>query len=335
MQELNIKALIEAGAHFGHRAGRWNPKMAPYIHARRNKIHILDLRETVKGILRATHFVREMAARGEDILFIGTKRQAKPIIKREAIRAGMPYVTERWLGGTLTNFNTIRRRLRRLAELEAMREEGGTVGLKKKEVSRLAREERKIRRNLEGIKDLARPPGALIIIDPRIEHIAIKEAAKMGLPVVAMLDTDCDPSKVDIVVPANDDSIRAIDIVVIRLADAALEGRHEYVVRQQEAAARGATRVTPESFQDVEGEMARPPAGEPAAAVTSTPAASPAPEAAAAEVPAAETPAAETPAAEAPPADAPATEASTPEAEASAGTEAESTGEESGEGAKA
>jgi small subunit ribosomal protein S2 len=238
MEELSIRALVDAGAHFGHRAGRWNPKMAPYIKARRNQIHIIDLRETVKGILRATHFVREMAATGEDVLIVGTKRQARPIVAREATRCKMPFVSERWLGGTLTNFNTIRRRLKRLAELEEGRTGGGFSRLKKKEISRLAREERKIRRNLEGIKDMSRLPGAMIIIDPRMEHIAVAEAQKMNIPAVAMLDTDCDPSIVDIPVPANDDSIRAIDIILARLADAMLEGHKLYVQRQEEAAAR-------------------------------------------------------------------------------------------------
>jgi small subunit ribosomal protein S2 len=222
---LVLKDLIDAGVHFGHRASRWNPKMKPYIYGRRNQIHIIDLKETVRGLLRATKYFNRVAASNGLILFVGTKRQATDILIEECRRAGMPYVTERWLGGTLTNFRTIRSRLERLAELEAILDSEQALSYSKKMVSTLSRERRKIQRNLEGIRTMNRLPEALFVVDPHREKIAVKEARKLGIKVVALLDTDCDPDVVDLPVPGNDDSMRSIDLVVKRLVDAIVEGR--------------------------------------------------------------------------------------------------------------
>jgi small subunit ribosomal protein S2 len=222
---LVLKDLIDAGVHFGHRASRWNPKMKPYIYSRRNQIHIIDLKETVRGLLRATKYFNRVAAANGLILFVGTKRQATDILIEECRRAGMPFVTERWLGGTLTNFRTIRSRLERLAELEATLDSEQALSYSKKMVSTLTRERRKIQRNLEGIRTMNRLPEALFVVDPHREKIAVKEARKLGIKVVALLDTDCDPDVVDLPVPGNDDSMRSIDLVVKRLVDAIVEGK--------------------------------------------------------------------------------------------------------------
>jgi small subunit ribosomal protein S2 len=254
---VQVKDLIEAGVHFGHRASRWNPKMRPYIYGKRNLIHIIDLRETVRGILRAHRYIAQVVARGGLVLFVGTKRQAREILEREAARCGMPYVSERWLGGTLTNFRTIRNRLKRLAELESMwlpsgesagridmtayvrtmLNEAGKLDLtkapetaeirrySKKMVSQLSRELTKIRRNLLGIREMNRLPDAIVIIDPKREEIGVKEAKRMGIATVALIDTDSDPDLVDLPIPGNDDSIRSIELVLSRLADAVLEGK--------------------------------------------------------------------------------------------------------------
>jgi small subunit ribosomal protein S2 len=222
---LVVKDLIDAGVHFGHRASRWNPKMKPYIYGKRNLIHIIDLKETVRGLLRATKFFNRIAASGGLILFVGTKRQAAETIIEECKRSGMPYVTERWLGGTLTNFRTIRSRLERLEELETILDGEQASSYSKKMISTLSRERRKIDRNLSGIRGMTRLPEALMVIDPRREHIAVAEARKLGLKVVALLDTDCDPDLIDLPIPGNDDSMRSIELLIKRLSDAILEGR--------------------------------------------------------------------------------------------------------------
>jgi small subunit ribosomal protein S2 len=222
---LVVKDLIDAGVHFGHRASRWNPKMKPYIYGKRNLIHIIDLKETVRGLLRATKFFQRVASANGLILFVGTKRQAAETIVEECKRAGMPFVTERWLGGTLTNFRTIRSRLERLEELESILDGEQALSYSKKMISTLTRERRKIERNLQGIRFMTRLPEALMVIDPHREHIAVAEARKLGIKVVALLDTDCDPDLVDLPIPGNDDSMRSIELVVKRLCDAIIEGK--------------------------------------------------------------------------------------------------------------
>lgn len=234
MSTATAKELIEAGVHFGHRASRWNPKMRPYIYGRRNLIHIINVRETIRGLLRAKKYLRQVAANGSLILFVGTKRQAGESIEREGLRCGMPYVSERWLGGTLTNFRTIRNRLSRLEELEALMksEQFGTYS--KKMQSALKREYRKMFRNLNGIRTLNRLPECMVIVDPKKEHNAVREANKLGITTVALIDTDCDPDKVDLPIPGNDDSIRSIELIVKQFADAVLEGKNNAATLRQE-----------------------------------------------------------------------------------------------------
>lgn len=222
---LAVKELIDAGVHFGHRASRWNPKMKPYIYGKRNLIHIIDLKETVRGLLRATKFFQRVASSNGLILFVGTKRQAAETIAEECNRCQMPYVTERWLGGTLTNFRTIRSRLERLEELENTLDGEQAFSYSKKMISTLTRERTKIDRNLSGIRHMTRLPEALLVVDPHREHIAVAEARKLGIKVVALLDTDCDPDVVDLPIPGNDDSMRSIELVVKHLADAILVGK--------------------------------------------------------------------------------------------------------------
>lgn len=270
MAIVQVKDLIEAGVHFGHRASRWNPKMRPYIYGKRNLIHIIDLRETVRGLLRAHRFLAQVAARGSLVVFVGTKRQAKETVEREAARCGMPYVSERWLGGTLTNYRTIRERLKRLVELEGlwlpagenpakvnmgtymknMLNEHGKFELSKapetaeirkyskKMVAQLNRELTKIRRNLLGIREMNRLPDAMVVIDPHREHIAVKEAQRMGVVTVALIDTDSDPDTVDLPIPGNDDSIRSIELMMARVADAINEGKASLPPEQAGQAAR-------------------------------------------------------------------------------------------------
>jgi small subunit ribosomal protein S2 len=221
-----VKQLIEAGVHFGHRASRWNPKMRPYIYARQNLIHIIDVRETIRGLLRARKYLKQLAGGGDGlVLFVGTKRQAGETIERESERCGMPYVSDRWLGGTLTNFRTIRNRLSRLEELEALRSGDQLSTYSKKMQSALMREYRKMYRNLHGIRTMHRLPECLVVIDPKKERNAIREAQKLGITTVALIDTDSDPDVVDLPIPGNDDSIRSIELVVRQLADAIVEGR--------------------------------------------------------------------------------------------------------------
>jgi small subunit ribosomal protein S2 len=260
-----VKVLLEAGVHYGHRASKWNPKMRPYIYGKRNLIHIIDLRETVRGLLRAYRYLSQVVARGGLVMFVGTKRQAKEIVEREAGRCGMPFVSERWLGGTLTNYRTIRNRLKRLQELEAMWLPAGANPAKedlntyiaglmteagkldpalapessdirthsKKMISTLSRELLKIRRNLMGIRDMIKLPDALVIVGPNKEHIAVKEAKRMGVTTIALIDTDSDPDPVDLPIPGNDDSIRSIEVVLAKLAEACLEGRAALPPEQQ------------------------------------------------------------------------------------------------------
>ena len=225
MATVLVRELIEAGVHFGHRASRWNPKMRPYIYARRNLIHIIDVRETVRGLLRARKYVQRVAAGGSLVLFVGTKRQASETIEQQAQRCGMPFVSDRWLGGTLTNFRTTRSRLSRLEELEAIRGGDELATYSKKMQSSLNREYRKMYRNLNGIRAMNRVPECLIIVDPRKEKNAVREAQKLGVTTVSLIDTDCDPDMVDLPIPGNDDSIRSIEVIMQLLADAVLAGK--------------------------------------------------------------------------------------------------------------
>ena len=224
MAESLVEQMIQAGVHFGHRASRWNPKMAPYIYARKNLIHIVDIRETIRGLLRARKFLKQIASRKGLILFVGTKRQAKETIERESLRCKMPYVSERWLGGTLTNFRTIRSRLSRLEELEALRAGDELSQYSKKAQSALSREYRKMYRNLNGMRTMDRLPACVVVIDPNKEKNAITESRKLGLTTVALIDTDCNPDLVDLPIPGNDDSIRSIELIMKNLADAVIEG---------------------------------------------------------------------------------------------------------------
>ncbi len=220
-----VKQLIEAGVHFGHRASRWNPKMRPYIYGRRNVIHILDVRETMRGLLRAKKYLAQVAATGNLVLFVGTKRQASETIEREAARSGMPFVSQRWLGGTLTNFRTIRSRLTRLEELEDIRQGDKLAEYSKKMQSSLNREFRKMYRNLNGIRDMGRLPKCLVVVDPKRERNAVREARKLGIVTIALIDTDCDPDTIDLPIPGNDDGIRSVELIVSQLADAVMAGK--------------------------------------------------------------------------------------------------------------
>jgi len=225
MAVISMKQLLEAGVHFGHQTRRWNPKMAEYIFAERNGIYIIDLQKTVRKIDDAYRAVSEIIANGGEMLFVGTKKQAQESIKEEAIRCGMYYVNERWLGGMLTNFKTMQTRVQRLKDLEKMQEDGRMGLLPKKEVAQLEHEMEKLQRNLGGVKGMKRVPDVLFIVDSRKEHIAIQEARNLGIPIVAIVDTNCDPDEVDYVIPGNDDAIRAIKLIAGRLADAVLEAK--------------------------------------------------------------------------------------------------------------
>jgi small subunit ribosomal protein S2 len=220
-----VQKLIEAGTHFGHRVSRWNPKMAPFIYGRKNLIHIIDIRETLRGMLRAKKYLNQVAAGGSLVLFVGTKRQASEVMEREAKRCGMPFVSERWLGGALTNFRTIRNRMSRLDELESIIQGEGLNSYSKKMQSALNREYRKIYRNLNGLRTMNRLPECLVVVDPNKERNAIKEAKGLGITTVALIDTDCDPTLVDLPIPGNDDGIRSIEIIMKQLSDAILAGR--------------------------------------------------------------------------------------------------------------
>ncbi|MBE3577416.1 MAG: 30S ribosomal protein S2 [Limnochordales bacterium] len=220
-----MKQLLEAGVHFGHQTRRWNPKMREYIFTERNGIYIIDLQKTLRKLEEAYEFVRNIAKEGKSILFVGTKKQAQDSIREEATRCGMYYVNNRWLGGMLTNFRTIRGRIQRLKELEQMEQDGSFSLLPKKEVARLQQEREKLAKYLSGIRDMADLPDALFIVDPRKEHIAVTEARKLHIPIVAIVDTNCDPDEVDYVIPGNDDAIRAVRLITSKIADAVIEGR--------------------------------------------------------------------------------------------------------------
>ena len=224
MANVSMKTLLESGVHFGHQTRRWNPKMRPFIFTERNGIHIIDLQQTVRRLDEATEKVKHLAADGGSLLFVGTKKQAQDSIREEATRAGMPYVNQRWLGGTLTNFQTIQTRIRRLEELEQRKTAGDFERLPKKEVIRLEEQIERLNRLLGGIRSLSRLPDAVFVVDPAREYIAIAEARRLEIPIIAMVDTNCDPTIVDFPIPANDDAIRAIRLVASRMADAAVEG---------------------------------------------------------------------------------------------------------------
>jgi small subunit ribosomal protein S2 len=224
---VTMKQLLEAGVHFGHQTRRWNPKMAPFIFTERNGIHIIDLQKSVPLIEEAYRFVRDTVAQGGACLFVGTKKQAQDAIREEATRAGQPYVAQRWLGGMLTNFQTIRRRVERLREIEDMRERGLLDVLPKREQARLLEELARLEKYLGGIKTMSQLPSAVYVVDTRKEHIAVMEARKLGIPVVAIIDTNCDPDEVDYAIPGNDDAIRAVRLITSRIANAALEGLEE------------------------------------------------------------------------------------------------------------
>ncbi len=226
MSVISMKQLLEAGVHFGHQTRRWNPKMAPYIFTERNGIYIIDLQKTVKKAEEAYNFIKEVAAEGKDIFFVGTKKQAQEAIQEEAIRSNMHFVNNRWLGGMLTNFETIKTRIKRLAEIERMQEDGTFEVLPKKEVIKLKGELEKLEKNLGGIRNLdCENIGAMFIVDPRKEKNAISEAKILGIPVVAIVDTNCDPEEVDYVIPGNDDAIRAVKLITAKMADGIIEGR--------------------------------------------------------------------------------------------------------------
>jgi small subunit ribosomal protein S2 len=228
-----VNELIEAGVHFGHRASRWNPKMAPYIYARKNGIHIIDIRETIRGLITAKKYLAQVAAQGSLVLFVGTKKQAGPAVERESSRCHMPFVAERWLGGCLTNFRTIRSRLSRLEEVEKIRGGEQIATYSKKMQSALAREYRKMYRNLNGIRTLNRMPECLVIVDPTKEKNAIKEARTLGITTVSLIDTDCDPDLVDLPIPGNDDGIRSIELIMRHLAEAVLVGSQSATALKQ------------------------------------------------------------------------------------------------------
>lgn len=225
MSDLVVKEILEAGVHYGHKTSRWNPKMRPYIYGRRNQIHIIDLKETVRGIMRGKRYLERVASQGSLILFVGTKKQAQGPIKDAAIACGMPYVTERWLGGALTNFRTVRGRLKRLEELESFDETGEINSYSKKMQSTLLREKRKVFRNLNGIRTMNRLPEALVVVDPTKEKNAVHEAHILGIKVVGLIDTDSNPDEVDLPIPGNDDSIRSIRLVMNQMAAAILQGK--------------------------------------------------------------------------------------------------------------
>src|SRR5256886_2839836 len=231
-----VKALVDAGVHFGHRVSRWNPKMEPYIHGKRNMIHIIDVKETIKGLLRAKKLITQVVQQGKDILFVGTKRQARHAVEEETKRCGVHYVSERWLGGTLTNFRTIRARLNRLEELEKLFTTGQIETYSKKMKSTLQREMDKIKSNLEGIRRMERIPGVMFILDTRRQHIAVKEAKKLGVKTIALIDTDSDPDLIDLPIPGNDDAMRAIELIVHELAESAIEGKTGRVDKPDSAA---------------------------------------------------------------------------------------------------
>lgn len=251
-----VQDLIDAGVHFGHRASRWNPKMSPYIYGRKNQIHIMDIRETVRGLLRAKKYVSQVASGGSLVLFVGTKRQASAAVQREAERCGMPYVSERWLGGALTNFRTIRSRMGRLEELEEIRGSDKLAGYSKKAQSSLNREYRKIHRNLHGMRTMNRKPECLIIVDPNKEKNAVLEAKNLGITTVALIDTNCNPDLIDLPIPGNDDGIRSIELIMSHMADAVLAGRQSIVAKNEGAENQNGEKASTETVPDKDAESA-------------------------------------------------------------------------------
>ncbi len=236
MSIITMKQLLEGGVHFGHQTRRWNPKMKEYIFTDRNGIYIIDLEQTIKKVEDAYNFVRDISLKGGNVLFVGTKKQAKDAIQEEAERCNMFYINNRWLGGTMTNFKTIRSRIQRLKELEEMAENGTFEVLPKKEVAKLNLEMEKLQTNLGGIKEMTKLPDALFVVDIKKEHLAVAEANRLGIPVVAIVDTNCDPDLVDVVIPGNDDAIRSIKLITATMANAVLEGRQGTQMELQEAA---------------------------------------------------------------------------------------------------
>ena len=256
---ISMKQLLEAGVHFGHQTRRWNPKMKPFIFMDRNGIHIIDLQQTVTRLNEAYKFVQQLVANGETILFVGTKKQAQEAVAEEARRSGMYYVNQRWLGGMLTNFQTIQSRIRYLRDLEARRDRGDFERLPKKEVQRLQDDIARLERTLGGIKDMRRLPGALFIIDTRKERTAVLEARRLEIPIIALADTNCDPDEMDYPIPANDDAIRAVRLLCTKIADAAVEGRRELEARQKDselAREEEASIITEAAQSNVEAEAA-------------------------------------------------------------------------------
>jgi small subunit ribosomal protein S2 len=284
---ISMKQLLEAGVHFGHQTRRWNPKMQPFIFMDRNGIHIIDLQQTVTRLNEAYKFVQQLVANGETILFVGTKKQAQEAVAEEARRSGMYYVNQRWLGGMLTNFQTIQSRIRYLRDLEARRDRGDFERLPKKEVQRLQDDIARLERTLGGIKDMRRLPGALFIIDTRKERTAVLEARRLEIPIIALADTNCDPDEMDYPIPANDDAIRAVRLLCTKIADAAVEGRRELEARQkdsEQAREEEASIITEAAQSDVEREAApafekeaaaqppeEPPSAEPSASTEAEP----------------------------------------------------------------
>ena len=254
MAVVSMNQLLEAGVHFGHQTRRWNPKLAEYIFTERNGIYIIDLQKTVKKLNEAYLFARDIAAEGKDILFVGTKKQAQDSVKEEAINCSMAYVNARWLGGMLTNFRTIRTRVARLNQLRKMKEDGTFDLLPKKEVIGLELEIEKLEKFIGGIQDMDRIPGALFIVDPRKERIAVQEAKKLGIPIIAIVDTNCDPDEIDAVIPGNDDAIRAVKLIASTIAAAVIEGRQgeQTVDTETEVEAEAETEEVAEKAADAE-----------------------------------------------------------------------------------
>jgi small subunit ribosomal protein S2 len=252
MAVISMKQLLEAGVHFGHQTRRWNPKMAQYIFTERNGIYIIDLQKTVRKADEAYSFVRDVAMQGKSVLFVGTKKQAQESIAAEAQRCNMYFVNSRWLGGMLTNFRTIRTRVDRLNQIDKMEQSGQMAALPKKEAIKLQHEREKLEANLGGIREMKKLPGALFVVDPRKEHIAVSEARTLGIPIVAIVDTNCDPDEIDYVIPGNDDAIRAVKLIAGKMADAVLEGRQgqqDAATEEEDAAAEEAA---PEASEDEE-----------------------------------------------------------------------------------
>ena len=270
-----IKELIDAGIHFGHRSSRWNPKMKPYIYGKRNALHIIDIKETLRGLMLGKKFIAQTVAQGKDVLFIGTKRQARRSIEENATRVGMHYVNDRWLGGALTNFREIRKRVTRLDELEQMETDGQLDAYSKKEGASLRREMRKIRRNLGGIRNMKTFPGVMVVVDVMRETIGIREARKMKIPVICLIDTDADPDMSDIPIPGNDDAMRAIEVVVRELADAVEVGMHTRVKSVDEEDDKQAPRrrsqreTTARAMESIESSPEATPTDEPSAETAS------------------------------------------------------------------